>query len=87
MVRGGRVVIRHGNASVAAGEAVVESSIAADLEAFDALPLPIREAIRDHRIRVAARPLLDFWTDADGASGLDCRERMAAILSALEAQA
>ena len=76
-------MIRQGNTAVAPGEAVVDISRAEDLEAFDALPPPIRDALNDAPRPIAATPLLAFWRDEDGATGLDCMDRLNAILDAI----
>lgn len=53
---------------------------AADMAAFDALPRPVRDRLRDAPVNVAAIPLRDFWLTASG----DCLARVAAIQAALD---
>lgn len=76
-------MIRQANTVIAPGEAVVDVSRVEDMLAFDELPPPIRAALNEAPRPLAATPLLAFWLDEDGATGLDCVERMGAILDAL----
>lgn len=77
-------MIRAGNTSVAPGEPVVAvADMSEDLAAFDALPPPIRQAVAEAPIKLASGPLLAFWRDEAGETGLDCVERLGAILNAV----
>lgn len=75
-----------GNASIEDGEPFAVVELADEMAAFDELPVPIRDAIARHPIKVVVRPFLDYLLNADGASELDVRQRFAAILNALEAK-
>lgn len=58
---------------------------AEDMDAYDQLPRPVRDALAYHTDNLAAGPSLKFWHDEDGRSGMDCRERLAFILKGLGA--
>lgn len=69
------------NTAIRPGETVfVVTSQVADLDHFDALPPPVRAAVREATVNLAAEPLLDFWLNEDR---LDCMERMEALLAAV----
>ena len=76
-------MIVEANTALRPGETVVAVSRADDLLAFEALPAAIREALNYAARPIAATPLLAFWLDEDGSTGLDCRERLDAILKAI----
>lgn len=57
-----------------------ETSCHEDLQAFDELPSPIRQALSEHVHPLAARPILEAWIDPDFRQDLDCVERMAFVL-------
>lgn len=65
------------------GLQLIAGTVAADMEAFDQLPPPVRAAMRDCPLNVAAGPFLDFWHDGQG----DCMDRFAGMLEALAAVA
>jgi len=51
-----------------------------DMAAFDDLPMPVRERLREAPVNVAAIPLREFWRSGPG----DCLQRMTAIQCALD---
>lgn len=56
------------------------ASAVADMEAFDALPAPIRARLASAVTNIAAIPLRDFWISDVG----DCVQRFTALQSALD---
>jgi hypothetical protein len=57
---------------------------AEDMERYDQLPRPVREALAYHPDNLAVAPIFDFWTGQTGPASMDSRDRFHVLLKALQ---